>query len=84
VVGAVNASAAEVTLAERCSEWAAGKGFTPASPFIKNVPVKGCFAYSAGPLEGLAFFGVGGTKFDMRREVKPPLVRPAMRHHPTG
>jgi hypothetical protein len=73
----------EVTLAERCSEWAAGKGFTPASPFIKKMPVKGCFAYSAGPLKGFAFFGIGGTIADMRREVQPPLVRPATRHHPS-
>merc|ERR1719510_1072257 len=43
--------------------------------FAGNYGTKGCFAYSSGEYEGMAYFGTGGSQAEMAASVASPKYR---------
>jgi len=62
---------------QACRDAAASLGLSvEESSFSGSFQYKGCYAYSAGKDKGKAFYGTGGTRDDMQKQLPTDRYRP--------
>ena len=44
--------------------------------FAGDYSIKGCYAYNDGTYDGIAYYGTGGTKAQMKNSLEDPKYRP--------